>query len=450
MKQYYFLITLFFFAPLVADEPLTLCDCQKEALHHSQELSIAELQTMIAQEKIDEIRGINIPKISAEGTYNVRDKDQGFVRDNPLYHASPTIPRPDVNPLDIPEPPRRIKTISAEKKYTSSKVSLIVPLYDCGHVNDMMQAQRSTVEATEHERDRIQQDLLFAVADSYYRSLEGAKIEEVVLQSIKVLTQQLATAKDLFSVGYVTKNEVLVVEVQLAQRQQELIQARHNIESALASLSRLVGKKVERTAQLTDISREVQWKETLATFYSRADCCHPELKRIIANEKAAQAELKAIRTEDYPRLSAFVNFNSSSDKFLLHKNWIHSGVGLTVPIFDGGIVDSKMAQKRKQIDQLSLRYSQAVEDIHLRVQKAYLNVDSAYSRIPVALKSIELAEENLKIDHDLFEEGMIMSDDVLNDEERLAQARSSYFQSLYSFQIAKSQLEYAAGLIALT
>lgn len=449
MKRLYSILILLLFNLLNAgeDDCFTLNTCQKEALHHSQELSIAELQTLIAQERIEEIRGINLPKLTAEGSYNVRDKHQGFVRRNPLFHETHT--RPDQDPMDIPEQPRRIKTLSARKEITTSKVSLIVPLYDCGHVSDMMQAQRSNVEASVHERDRIQQDLLFAVAQSYYRSLEGSKIEEVVLQSIKVLTQQLATAKDLFSVGFVTKNDVLVVEVQLAQRQQELIQARHNIESALASLSRLVGRKIETTNLLTDISGDVLWTESIATFLSKADCSHPDLKKIQARENAAQSELKAIRTEDYPRLSAFVNFNSSSDIYLLHRNWLHSGIGLCIPIFDGGIVDSKVAQQRKHIDQLSLRYEQALEDIHLQVQKAYLNVDSAYSKIPVALKSIDLAEENLKIDRDLFEEGLIMSDDLLNDEERLAQARSNYFQSLYSFQIAKSQLDYASGLISL-
>jgi outer membrane protein len=444
MKSMICVLALVFFSPLPAED---LPSCQRSALVNSQELSIAELQTLIAREKIEEIHGINLPKISVDGSYNIRDKHPGVARRNPLYHATPT--RPDQDPTEIPEQPRRIKTIAANKDVATSKVSLIVPLYDCGHVNDMMRAQRSNVEATIHQRDRIEQDLLFAVAQSYYKVLEGCKIESVVLQSIKVLTQQLATATDLYSVGFVTKNDVLVVEVQLAQRQQELIQARHNTESALASLSRLVGKTIDHSGQLTDICGDVFWEESLATFLSKAVLEHPELKKIQSKQNAAVSELEAIRTENYPQLTAFVNFHSSSDNYLLHRNWLHTGFGICIPIFDGGIVDSKLAQKKKQMEQLSLTYEGALEDIRLQVQKAYLNVDSAYSKIPVALKSIDLAEENLKIDKDLFEEGLIVSDDLLNDEERLAQARSNYFQSLYSFQIAKCQLDYAAGLICL-
>ena len=67
----------------------------------------------------------------------------------------------------------------------------------------------------------------------------------------------------------------------------------------------------------------------------------------------------------------------------------------------------------------------------------------------MAKKTIQLAEDNLSISEDLFGEGLLMSDDVLDNEGRLAQARSNYYQSLYDFYIAQSELEYASGVIQL-
>jgi outer membrane protein TolC len=425
---------------------------QQEALVHSEELSIAELETLIATEKIQEIRGINMPKLSVDGSYNIRSNHLGAVRKNPLYKKEmPSIPDlPGMPPLPKPPPqPKTIKTIVANKEVTNGKVSLLVPVYDFGYVSNLVKAQSSIVEATVHEKDRVQQDLLFAVAGSFYRALEGAKIETVVLESMKVLKNQLVTAQDLFSVGLVTKNDVLVVEVQLAEREQELIQAQHNIESALSSLTRLTGHPVRFVTELDDIEGGVTWSETLDSITSRADTVHPVLKTILARTTAATFDYEATKAENYPDINAFVNLHSSSDSYLLHKKWIHGGVCIDIPIFDGGIVNSRLAQKRKQLSALDLQYAKAVEDIHLEIQKAYLRVDSAFHQIPVAQKSIQLAEDNLMISRDLFQEGLIMSDDVLNDETRLAQARSNYYQSLYNFYIARSELDYAAGLIAL-
>jgi outer membrane protein len=429
---------------------LSLAEAQAAALVHSEELSIAELETLIASEKIQEIRGINLPKLTVDGSYNLRNNDAGFVRKNPAYKKEQSSPphMPGMPSSSHPPiPPKKIKTIATEKEVTNGKVSLIVPVYDFGYVSNLVKAQTSIVEATVYEKARVQQDLLFAVANNFYRALEGSKIETVVLESMRALGAQLATAEDLFSVGLVTKNDVLVVEVQLAERQQELIQARHNIESALCSLTRLTGRRIAIVSELGDIDDVVAWNESVDSIIAQADVVHPVLKKIQANTTAAAFDMQATKAENYPDINAFVNFHSSSDSYLLHKNWVHGGVCIEIPIFDGGIVDSKVAQKRKQISVLDLQYSEAVEDIHLAIRKAFLQVDSAFHQIPVAQKSIQLAEDNLMISKDLFQEGLIMSDDVLNDESRLAQARSNYYQSLYDFYIARSELEYAAGLI---
>ena len=166
----------------------------------------------------------------------------------------------------------------------------------------------------------------------------------------------------------------------------------------------------------------------------------------VCSSDLAESDIQATRTENFPDINAFFNLNTSSDKYLLHQNWIHSGIGITVPIFDGGIVDAKVAQKRKGLEAIDLRYSKALEDIHLDIQKAFLRVDQAFQQIPVAQQSIQLAEDNLAISQDLFTEGLVTSDDVLNYEGRLAGARSNFFQAVYDFYIAQAALEYASGL----
>lgn len=451
------LILLFFFGfPFLTAETMpkiSFAQAQNEALKHSEELSIAELETLIATEKIREIRGINFPKLSADGCYNVRNNDLGFVRKNPMYKKNPPKPpHSDGGESDHPPPPKQpkeIKTIAANKEVSSGKVSLIVPVYDFGYVSNLVKAQTSTIEATVHEKERVKQNILFAVANSFYRALEGAKLEEVVDESMKVLQAQLATARDLYSTGLVTQNDVLVVEVQLATREQERIQTRHTIESALSTLSRLTGRQIKAIEELEDIAEEVAFDTTLASIIKKADTSHPVLKKLQADSTAASFDLEATRAENYPDINAFVNAHASSDSYLLHKNWLHAGLSIDIPIFDGGIVASKVKQKRKAISALDLQYAKAIEDIHLEIQKAFLQVDSAFHQIPVAKKSIHLAEDNLLISKDLFQEGQIMSDDVLDNEERLAEARSNYYQAIYDFYIARAALDYAAGLIQI-
>jgi outer membrane protein TolC len=433
--------------PAFCAEPMNLTEAQKSALQHSEVFSIAELHTLIATDKIREIEGINMPKVGFDASYNWRDVHLGTVRKNPMYGKEPPPLFPGAPPM-MPPQPKTIKTLIANKEVRTAKVNLTVPVYDFGYVADLVSAQRAVVEATMHERDRVRQDLCFGVATQFYRALEGAKIENVVSESISILERQLASARDLYSVGLVTHNDVLVVEVQLAERQQERLSAQREIETALATLSRLTGIKITSVSGLSDVEPQVTWHEQLEVIQAKSDNVHPVLKRIEADKVAAVADVQATRKENFPDINAFVSLNTCSDKYLLHQNWIHSGIGITVPIFDGGIVDAKLAQKRKGLDELDLRYTKAIEDIHLDIQKAFLRVDQAFHQIPIAEQSIRLAEDNLAISQDLFTEGLVTSDDVLNDEGRLAQARSNYFQAVYDFYVARSALDYASGLSA--
>lgn len=449
MKKLFWL-GLFLASNLMCEESYTLLDCERMTLQRSRRLSIAEINILIAKEKINEILAYDTPTITADAVYGLRNKHPGVVRKVSPMPAGPP-PPPGTSPPQGPQhrdgSPTRIKTITGNKKTTNTKIALNIPIYDFGYTDNLVEAQNSTVEETVCTRDRVEQDLLLAVVVSYYRALENAKIESVVSQSIKLLTQQLATAQDLYSVGSVTKNDVLGVEVQLAERKQELIQVQHNIESALASLYRLTEVKITKAESLQDISHEYTFEQHLESCLAHVKEQHPDLKKIQATIKATEAEYRAIRCENYPDITGFVNFQSSSDSYLMHKNWIHTGIGIQIPIFDGGVVQSKLIQKTDRLKTLELSYESTYKEVCLQVTKAFLKADAAYNKVPVAHSSISYAEENMRIDKDLYEEGLLASDDLLNDETRLAQARSNYYQALYTYQIAKFELEYAMGTI---
>jgi outer membrane protein TolC len=444
MKHLLFSSLLFFSISVHAEGPYSIADCQALTLQHSERLSIAEIQTLIAEDRTSQIEGILNPKMKVEGTYRARGNHPGAIHNNPL-HALP-LPTPPPG-QELPEIPDKVKTIAGRKKVATTRTSLIVPIWDFGRVPNAVMAQRSNVEASVHERDRIEQDLLLAVAESYYGALEAKKLEGVVLESIRVLQQQLAISTDMYEVGLATKNDILVVEVQLAEREQELIQARYNMQKALDILSRLMETSVTSVEQLSDVNTTVSWGESCDKIIAEADVHHPVLKKLLSQNQAAQFDYESVKSENYPEISAFADYNTSSDPFLLHKQWVTGGLTIQIPIFEGGITTAKMAERRKRITSLDLAYKEALFDIHLQIKNAFLEVDSSFSKIPVAQKSIHRAEESLKISRDQFEEGMLSIDDVMNDEQRLAQARSNYYQALYNFYMAKVDLEYVAGLL---
>jgi outer membrane protein TolC len=420
---------------------MNLGECQELSLKTSEALNIAEIETLIAREKIREIQGIQEPKLSAEGRVTRRDKHPGGI-DPGNVSKNKSHPKKGSDQSN-----ETIRTISGRKAENNTRVGLIVPIYDSGLVANKKLAQAFKVEATEHDRDRIEQTLLNEVAQSYFTILQAKKIEGVVLQSIEILKRQKKTSEDLFSVGFITKHDILVVDVQLSERQEELIQARNNKETAKASLNRLMGRSLQTLLEVQDVSENIVCDSNYISIVKKADICHPELKRIEANRDALPYDYNAIRAEHLPQINAFLDYNTSSDHYLLHKHWLFGGVGIQIPILDGGIVESKMKQKKEEMDAATFRLKGAQEDIHLDIKKAYLKLEASFHKIPVDLTRIRESEENLRIAADLYQEGLLSSDDLMNDEQKMTQAKAHYYQSLYQWYMSKSSLQYAAGII---
>lgn len=415
---------------------MTLGECQARALQTSEALSIAEIETLIAKEKIREIQGIDNPKLSVESKVTKRNNHSG--------RQSLKNPHPDKE-SNIHNPSH--KQIWDRKTENNSRISLIVPIYDSGLVSNKKASQEYAVEASVQDRARVEQTLLQEVAQSYFTILESQKIEQVVQQSLTTLEKEHKTSEDLLSVGLITKHDLLVMDVQIAQRQEELIQAQNNIETAKASLNRLMCRELQTALNIQDVSEETLWDENYFLLTHKADLCHPELKRIEAKKEALPYDYKAIRAERLPQVKAFFDYNNSSNCYLLHQNWVTGSIGIQIPILDGGIVESKLRQKEQEMSEATLRLKQAKEDIHLDIKKSYLKLGSTFHKIPVALKAIRESEENLRMSQDLYQEGLLSSDDLMNDEQRLTQAKARYYQALYQWYMAKSSLQYAAGII---
>jgi outer membrane protein len=70
---------------------------------------------------------------------------------------------------------------------------------------------------------------------------------------------------------------------------------------------------------------------------------------------------------------------------------------------------------------------------------------TAEKNISVSQKSIEQAEENLRMSEERYKYQVATATDVLDAVTLLAQARTNYFSALADFNIAKAQLERAMG-----
>lgn len=400
---------------------LGLEDCLELARENNRRVGIAARRVLIADDRVDEVIASVLPRIEAEARYSARNNDAG-------------VKTPGSSGLSFQQ--REIGTVT---------VSGIVPLYSFGRAEHAYDAADRGVRVAELEAERVGQDLELAVRDAYFRLLEAQKIQGVVEASREVIERQLEIARDFLAQGLVAQNDVLTVEVQLAEREQERILARNNVELARAALNRVLGLDVERPTEVQDVFEVEPWRGELKTVLRLAIERRPDLEAARERIAIAQARYKRTRAEFFPVLYAFGSYNYTTDEFQLNDDFFVGGAAVEIPIFDGGVTYTQLSQRRREIDEAIDLRDEQIDDVLLDVRQAYLVQSAAAERIPVARKAIELATENLRIVRDQYGQGLVTSVDVLIEEDRLSRARSNYYRALYAYHQAQARLTNALG-----
>ncbi len=407
-KLFYSLLCLL---PFLLNAEMTLQECINQALKNNEQTSISELQIMIAGDRLDEVWGMALPHLSGQVDYIASGEPRSFLRKH--------------------------KTLNA-------KASLIVPIYNFGGASNLIKAQGKLYEASFYSNEHVRQELINAVTQAYFRLLEAYRLSEVVKESITTLKEQFRISQDFFAQGLVHANESTLVAVQLAQREQDQIQAEQNIALATARLNRLMAVSLDSDIDIVDTLEEMTFEQNITVLIELSCAANPALAALKLQVEAAFYSYQSEKGYLYPSIYAFSDYSSTNAYALPYTQGVNVGIGVQMTFYDGSIF-AKISRKEKEWLELKTRFCALKEDIELQIRSSFFSLESAKNRIPIALKSVSLAEQNLKMTQDQYQEGLVNLYDLLADEERLAGIRSNYLQALYHFHRAKADLEFAAG-----
>jgi len=399
---------------------MTLDDCLRTALQNNRRVWIADRRILITKDRIDEALSQLLPRLTADAAVTWRNNDQGFSA-------------------------MGMEIVMGERTRSTARLGLIVPIYDFGRAQAQMGAEGHRVEAVEKEAERSLQELSFAISVAYFRLLEARKIRDVVQESIRLVTLQSRIAQDFLSQGLVARSDVLSAEVQLADRQQTLIRAENNIRLARATLNRLMGVDLQRPTELVDVFEALPWNGPLETALKLAIDRRPDLAAFRRMVEVGRAEYDVIRRGNLPGIVGVAGYNYTSDEATINKDWMDASVLLQIPLVDGFNTQFRLKRKKKEIAEAIDFHDEKLDDILLDVNLAWLQVRDSAERLPVARKSIDLAEENLRVMRDQYVAGLVSTADMLIEEDRLSQARSNHIRALYDCHSSAARLVNATG-----
>jgi len=411
----------------IPDEPVKLKQAIEIGIANNPGLSASEWDTETARAEQDIAEAELLPKLNAVAGYTHYMDSQRLV------------------PVSGPG-----QSGSFSNNILSGDLVLTMPLFSAGRLQNQVKAREFFLLSTEHKLVRTSQELVFNISSVFYSILAQQKLIESLEFSQKALAEHRRRVEQLIDAEKAAQVDLLRTEVRLADVEQQLISERNKLDvqhSVLVELLGVEGRRIKITGQLQREAREIDLQKGLQKAYvQRADLmsAQSELKaqdRLVDSAKAQhwpQIDLRAAYGGRWAADSVTGSSSASDDTGSV-------GVVLTLPIFEGGRIDATIRREKTRLNAAGQRTRALRLRIQQEVQSAASTVESTLARIQTTEKSIEQAQESLRIESQKYELGKGMIVDVLDSQAALLEAQTNYYRVLADYNIAVAKWELATG-----
>ena len=326
-------------------------------------------------------------------------------------------------------------------------------LYSGGKVKSAVTIAETTTDAAHLAlRDTVEQ-VIALTRQQFYSALLNRDLIRVAEESITLLEEELKDQKNRFDAGTVPKFNVLRAEVELANAKPELIRAKNNHLLSLLDLAKTVGVPQPKTGrppfdafgQLRAVSREWSLGNALAMAKRR----RASLKVQAHNVRNETQQVEIARAGTKPRLDASAGYeirNSRLTDDISHEaNGWYFGVQGSWNIFDSGETAGKVMQAQAKLGTSRVRQQDAEQQVELEVHRAFARVRESKELIASQLKTVEQADEALRLAKERLAAGAGTQLDVLDARVALTKARTTELQALYEYNAAVAEFDRATG-----
>lgn len=419
--------------------PLTLGQAVQIALEKNPIRKAALAETKAAAADIRLARSAFLPKLTFSESA-IRGNDPVYVFGTRLRQQRFTTADFSLNRLNTPLPLGNFST----------RFGATWTLFDSFSTWHQMKGAQQMNEASTHQLQRTDQEIVFSVIGAYYNLLLAGKQLDVAQQALKTAQSITDRSQTRFDSGLAVESDLLSAKVRLAARQQELIRATDNWSLAQAELNSAMGTTFDSTFSPAEALTQRDLPMPALTEAEKSALEErPDLKQISSEESAQDQRVAAAKSSLGPRLNSFGDWELDNRTFAAGgggNNWM-GGVELQFDLFQGGAKRAQLSRERAVADRAEAMKRSAEDKVRLEVRRAYYDLDASRKQVEVAHAAIAQANESLRIDQNRYDSGLITITDFLGAEEAARRSQTDYWDAVYRSHVSYAALELATGTL---
>ncbi len=361
-------------------------------------------------------------------------------------------------PLILPTPSFGLGSISAttgtnglstttENAFNGS-LSLRYNIYTSGERDASIKGARQQVRLAELQLQEQSEQLQLDVSRDYYNAQQAeiqVRIAQAAVNNAQVSLRDTAAQEQA---GLGTRSDVLQAQVELANAQQNLTQARNIQLTSRQQLAQRLSLNDKTELTLADpVAMAGTWNLPLEQSIALALSNRVELAQSIAQRDIAIQNRRVALADLGPRLTAFANldaFDRLFDDVSLQYGY-RVGMQVSFTFSDGGSARSSAAQETENIAIAESNFANTKDEIRLEVETAYNNLQANLQNIQTSKAGVDQATEALRLARLRFQAGVGTQADVTSAQADLTQAQGNLLAATLDYNRALASLQRAVA-----
>jgi outer membrane protein len=416
-----------------------LLDAYRQARANDPVLSQADATRLVTGEGVPQARALLLPQISAGLTLS-QTNGGGSSRTTVI---DPTTGLPIT--IDGQTGHSRTRSINGTLSQTVFDFSKYANL----------KAAHSAASAQDETYEAALQNLLVRVTAAYFTVLNDEDQLTFAKANEDAFKRQFDQADQQYKVGLSAITNVYQAKAYYENAKTQTIAAQNTLDNDKEALRVITGKPIGALKKLRDdLPMQPPTPDNPDAWVKQAEQSNPTLLAQRDNVETAEHNITAARAGHLPTITANVSYGKSDTWYqnpvpaAFDSNRPASttiGLTLNVPIFSGGLTQSRVRQSIYQRDAASDAMELQRREVVQNTLNYYRSVLAGISQVQSGKASVESGQKALEATRAGFEVGTQTFTDVLLAIQTLTQSESAYSQARHQFILNKLLLQQAAG-----
>lgn len=419
--------------PYISGE-LSVEDSVKLTLLHNKTLQRTLEEREVARGQQMSARSAYLPNVSFSGEYRRIDAVTSF---------------------DIPGPGGTTEKVQIGniENYTTV-LSVSQPIYAGGAIQSQVRAARLFSLQTDEVIRGATQEAVYQAETAYYDLLRNQHLVEIATDAARSAKANLDDVEKRRAGGVVADFDVLQAQVELSNREADLIKTANAIDIARANLIRIMGvaqgSDFVLSGELTFVPAEISMEQAVETALKS----RPDLYRREFEIRRQKELLQIVRSRYLPVISGFFDNtwakpdpkSFAATQIEWGDTWV-AGFRGQWSIFDGFQREGEIIQQRARLRQAQIDLVDTEETALYELTQALLTMENAARFVVSQRLNLTRATEQLRLAEVGYAQGVRTAFELIETRRGVTEARVNYFQAIHAHVIAKLALLRAMGTI---